>query len=80
MKHSKKEKDPRSQKGFSKGKNRDFRRVGPIMIEDIMEETVPFSKYDTTIREMMIRTDPTNEASPVINRRFKPMDNPSTVL
>ena len=29
---------------------------------------------------MEMRTDPTNEASPRIKRRFKPLDNPETVL
>ena len=50
------------------------------MIEDVMCEETHFSKSDTTIREMMTRADPTNDASPVIKRRFKPLDNPSTVL
>jgi hypothetical protein len=78
MKHSKKEKTP---KGYSKGKNRDMmKRLGPIMIEDILTEVEPFSKYDVSIREMIIRTDPTNESSPIIKKRFKPMDNPATVL
>jgi hypothetical protein len=80
MKHSKREKDPRSQKGFSKGKNHDLKRLGPIMIEDILAEAAVFNKYDVAIREMMMRTDPTNEASPVIKRRFKPMDNPKLIL
>jgi hypothetical protein len=80
MKHSKKENRPRSQKGFSKGKNNDLKRLGPIMIEDIMKESVPFSKNDVTVREMMIRTDPTDNSSPVIKRRFKPLDNPLNVL
>jgi hypothetical protein len=44
MKHSKKEKAP---KGYSKGKNRDMmKRLGPIMIEDILTEVEPFSKYE----------------------------------
>jgi hypothetical protein len=29
---------------------------------------------------MIMRTDPTNESSPVIKRKFKPLDNPSNVL
>jgi len=80
MKHSKKENDPRSQKGFSKGKNHDLKRLGPIMIEDILAEATVFNKHDVTIREMMMRTDPTNDSSPVIKRRFKPMDNPTLIL
>jgi len=78
--HSKREKDPRSHKGFSKGKNFDMKRLGPIMIEEILAETTVFHKHDTTIREMMMHTDPTNDASPVIKRRFKPMDNPKHIL
>jgi hypothetical protein len=70
MKHSKKEKKP---EGFSKGESNDRKRQGPIMIEEIL-------KCDLTIREMMMRTDPTNESSPVIKRKFKPLDNPSNVL
>jgi hypothetical protein len=77
MKHSKKEKKP---KGFAMGKNDDRKRLGPIMIEEILEGTPEFSKYDLTIRELIIRTEPTNDASPVIKRKFKPLDNPSSVL
>jgi hypothetical protein len=76
MKHFMKEKLPRSQKGFSKGNNHDMKQVGPIMIEDILADSVPFKNNNVTIREMTIRTDPTNDSSPVIKRRFKPMDNP----
>jgi hypothetical protein len=78
MKHSKKEKKP---KGFSKGRSSDRKRQGPIMIEEILVDGAPtFSKYDLTIREMIMRTDPMNESSPVIKRKFKPLDNPSNVL
>jgi hypothetical protein len=77
MKHSKKEKKP---KGFSKGKNDDRKRLGPIMIEEILDGVPEYSKYDLTIRELNMRTDPTNEASPIIKRKFKPLDNPSNVL
>jgi hypothetical protein len=77
MKHSKKEKKP---KGFSKGKSNDRKRLGPIMIEEIPDGAPAFSKCDLTIREMTMRTDPTKESSPVIKRKFKPLDNPSNVL
>jgi hypothetical protein len=70
MKHSKKEKKP---KGFSKGRSNDPQRQGPIMIEEILDGAPVFSKYDLTIREMMMRTDPTNESSTVIKRKFKPL-------
>ncbi len=50
------------------------------MIEEILDGAPAFSKHDLTIREMMMRTDPTNESSPVIKRKFKPLDNPSNVL
>jgi hypothetical protein len=77
MKHSKKEKKP---KGFSKGRSNDWKRQGPIRIEKILDGAPTFSKYDLTVREMRMRTDPTNESSPVIKRKFKPLDNPSNVL
>ena len=78
MKHSKKESKP---KGYSKGKNDDnVLRTGPIMIEEIMQEEPSYSKRDLAIREMNIRTDPTNDQSPIIKRRFKPLDNPRSVL
>jgi hypothetical protein len=77
MKHSKKEKKP---KGFSKGRSNNRKRQGPIMIEEILDGAPTFSKYDLTIREIMMRTDPTNESSRVIKRKFKPLDNPSNVL
>jgi hypothetical protein len=42
------------------------------MIEEILAEAPAFSKYDLTVREMIMRTDQTNESSPVIKRKFKP--------
>jgi hypothetical protein len=48
------------------------------MIEEILDGAPTFSKYDLTIREMVIRTDPTNESSRVIKRKFKPLDNHPT--
>jgi hypothetical protein len=77
MKHSKKEKKP---KGFTKGGSNDRTRQRPIMIEEILDGAPAFSKCDLTIREKMMRTDLTNESSPVIKRKFKPLDNPSNVL
>jgi hypothetical protein len=50
------------------------------MIKEILDGTPEFSKYDLTNQELMIRTDPTNEASPVVKCKFKPLDNPSSVL
>jgi hypothetical protein len=67
MKHSRREKTTRGQKGFSKGKNDSFKRQGPIMIEEILTSTTSkISKTNMSIREMEMRTDPTNEASPRI--------------
>ncbi len=77
MKHSKKEKKP---KGFSKGKNDDRKRLGPIMIEEILDGVPEYSKYDLTIRQLNMRTDPTNDTSPIIKPKFKPLDNASNVL
>jgi hypothetical protein len=80
MKLSKKVRAP---KGYSKGRNNDndqFLRLGPIMIEDVMKEAGSYSKSDTSIREMMMRTDPTDDASPIIKRKFKPLDNPGRLL
>jgi hypothetical protein len=79
MKHSKKEKRP---KGHSKGKSNDHItfREGPIMIKEIMREEPSYSESDASVREMMMQTDPQDDASPVIKRRFKPLDNPPTVL
>ena len=81
MKHSKKDRSSRHAKGFSKGKNNDsLPRLAPITIEEILADTVEPNKKDMTIREMVIRTDPTNDSSPVIKRKFNPLDNPATVL
>jgi hypothetical protein len=78
MKHSKKESKP---KGCSKGKNDDnVLPTGPIMIEDIMQDEPSYHKRDMAIRELNMPADPTNNQSPVIRRRFKPLDNPRTVL
>mgnify|MGYP000293913334 CR=1 FL=1 len=81
MKHSVKDKHPRESKGWTRSRklNTGFRQ-GPITIEDILEVEVPFEKEDLTIREMSMRTDPTNEASPTIKRRFWPLDNPTKIL
>jgi hypothetical protein len=76
MKHSKKEKKP---EGFSKGRSNDWKRQGPIMIEEISDGAPAFPKHDLTIREMAMRTDPTNESSPVIKQKFKPLDNPEVL-
>ena len=55
-------------------------RKGPITIEDILEVEKPYDKEDATIREMSMRTDPTNESSPTIKKRFRPLDNPTKIL
>jgi hypothetical protein len=62
------------------GRSNDRKRLGPIMIEEILDGPPTFSKHDLTVREMTMITDPTNESSPVIKRKFKPLDNPSNVL
>jgi hypothetical protein len=46
MKHSKKEK---KRMGFSKGRKDDRKRLGPIMIEDILDGVPEHSKWDLTI-------------------------------
>ena len=79
MKLSSKETSSKS-KGFSKGKLGDNKRLGPIMVEEILSDAAPFKKKDMSIREMIMRTDPMNDSSPVIKQRFKPMDNPASVL
>jgi hypothetical protein len=78
MKHSKKESKPED---CSKGKNNDnVLHTGPIMIEDIMRDGPSCHKKDMAIRDLNMRTDPTNDQSPVIRRRFKPLNDPRTVL
>jgi hypothetical protein len=56
-------------------RSNDRKRQGPIMMEEILDGAPTFSKCDLTMR-----TDPTNQSSPVIKRKFKPLDNPSNVL
>ena len=83
MKHSKRESTTRGHKGFSKSPKDNptvKNRLGPIIIEDILARAVRMSKSDYVIREMEVRTDPLNEASPRIKRKFRPLDNPSSVL
>jgi hypothetical protein len=55
-------------------------RKGPITIEDILEVEKPYDKEDATIQEMSMRTYPTNESSPTIKRRFRPLNNPTKIL
>jgi hypothetical protein len=79
MKHSKKDRNPRSFKGYSKGKEPNPNI--PISIVDILEEDqVKFEKDVIYIRQMSIRTDPTNDSSPVMKLNFKPLNNPKKVI
>ena len=50
------------------------------MIEDILTSVARISKSDSNVRETEMRTDPMDEQSTRIKRRFKPLDNPSSVL
>ena len=77
MKHSRKERKP---KGYSHGRDNNYRRTGPIMIEDIMDEEADHSNRDITVREMTTRTEPTNPNSPTIKNKFKPLNNPSKLI
>jgi hypothetical protein len=78
MKHSKKERKPN---GFARGKDNDnVVRTGPIMIEDIMNGEDNYDRADMSIREMVYRTDPTNDHSPIIKLKFKPLNNPKTLI
>ena len=61
MKVSSKETSSKS-KGFSKGKQGDVKRLGPIMVEEILSDAAPFKKNDISIREMVMRTDPSNDS------------------
>jgi hypothetical protein len=79
MKHSKKDRNPRSSKGYSKGK--ELNPNIPISIADILEEDlVKFDKDDISVRQMSIRMEPTNDSSPVIKLNFKPLNNPKKVI
>jgi hypothetical protein len=83
MKHSKRESSSRGHKGFSKSPKDNLsisHRLGPIIIEDILARATRMSKSDEVIREMEVRTEPLNEASPRIKRKFRPLDNPSSIL
>ena len=50
------------------------------MIEDIMQGEKPIKKDDVTVREMTVRVNPADDSSPLLKRKFIPLDNPSTVL
>ncbi len=80
MKHSHKDKRPRENKGFAKGRTAMVFRKGPITIEDILDGERPLEKDDVTFREMSLRTDPTNDSSPLIKRKFRPLDNPTKII
>ena len=83
MRHSKTESTTRGHKGFSMGQNDNLyvcHRLGSIIIEDILARATRISKSDPNIREMEMRTEPLNEQSPRIKRKFKPLDNPASVL
>jgi hypothetical protein len=83
MKHSKRESSSRGYKVFSKSPKDNLsvsHRLGPIIIEDILARATRMSKSDELIREMEVRTEPLNEASPRIKCKFRPLDNPPSVL
>jgi hypothetical protein len=81
MKHSKKDRNPRSSsKGYS-SKGKEPNPNIPISIADILEEDlVKFEKDDISIEQISIRTEPTNDSSPVIKLNFKPLNNPKKVI
>ena len=54
--------------------------LGPIIVEDILARATRISKSDPNIREMEMRTEFLNKQSPRIKRKFKPLDNPASVL
>jgi hypothetical protein len=73
----------RGHKGFSKSPKDNLlvkNRLGPIIIVDILARATRISNSDYVIREMEVRTDPLNEASPRIKWKIRPLDNPSSVL
>jgi hypothetical protein len=83
MKHSRRESSSRGHKGFSKSPKDNLsvnHRHGPIIIEDILARATRLKKSDAVIREREVRTEPANEASPRIKRKFRPLDNPSSVI
>jgi hypothetical protein len=47
------------------------------MIEEILDGAPAFSKCDLTIREMTMRTNPTNESSPDVKRITRPTSSTS---
>ena len=55
--------------------------IFPITIEDIfrMTESSEYSKKHIRVREMSIRTEPTNDKSPTVKSKFVPLDIPSSI-
>ena len=52
-----------------------------ITIEDIFKtvDTTKLKKNDMRVREFSVRTEPTNKKSPIIKRRYYPLDIPSNI-
>ena len=50
------------------------------MIEELMNDETEVSNTNVNVREMQVRTDPLDEKSPTIKRKFLPLDNPGHVL
>ena len=71
---SRKEKSGRTPNDWQKG------RVVPISIKDVLEKRESVNKDSEEMRELTIRTDPTDENSLRIKRRIKVLDNPTRVL
>ena len=75
MKHSsKKDRSSRVNNYWPKG------RVVPFSIEDVLEKRDQTHKDSEEMRELTIRTDPTDDTSLRIKQRIKVLDNPDRVL
>ena len=76
MRHHAKEKSPRTDRGWTKAIN----VTAPISLEDLMVKERPVSLDDGDMRELLVRTDPTNEDLTRIKRRIRIMDHPKNLL
>ena len=67
-------------KGFSKGRQRQRPRFGPIMVEDVLAKAPPLDKDKVTVRSVTVRNIPTDPESVTTTLRYEALDQPRNVL
>jgi hypothetical protein len=76
MRHSAKQKTPRTDKGWTKARQ----VTAPISLEDLTVKEQIIDKDDADMRELSVLTDPADPESMRVKRRIKVLAHPKNVL